>query len=266
MYEQKLVTEPLASRETAYVVEFAVKFGGEIMVCGGEMWRMEEVIKSIFKAYDFEECSVYMELHTVSISGKRKGEVPLLRQRSVGDISPDLEKLTRLSRLRDQIVKNPPKPSQLEDMLEEALIDPKPYPVAVIWAGTCIALTCINFIIGGTWMDAFFGVLGMFIFLLVEYSLNSIPGTSHLLMRVALAFIVGMIDIGAMRLGLLSEPYMAIIVTAFGLIPGIPLINAFREVICGRALCGLSLFLQAFIETAFFCGGFGLALSLMGVN
>lgn len=253
----------LASR-TGLILDFAAALGREVMVCGGEMWRVEEVLQNIFRVYDFEESSIYMELHTLVISARSRGEEPLLRQVTVGDINPELERLTRLTRLITRVCVERPNPESLDGMLRKALEGPV-YPTWATTLGMVCALGSIDYIIGGSLQDGVMAVLGILIFLWSDSFFSSVPGTNHMMLRLSTAFLVGLLISAACRVGFLTQPYMAAIVAAFGLIPGIPLINACREVFCGRVLCGFSLFMQAFIETAIVITGMVLAMGALGV-
>lgn len=260
----EVILEPCTSKETALILDFSVLLGREVLVCGGELWRVEEVLGEIFEAYRLHDTSIYLDLHALFVSARQSGEEPLIRQITITDISPNLEKLTRMSRLARSVCAERPAPKVLKAMFEDAVEGPD-YPSSLMVLATVGALLSLTYIMGGTWRDGLLAAIGITCFMLCDRFFSSIPGTNRMVLRAAAALLVALIDCVACRLGFIETPYMAVILTAFGLLPGIPLINACRELFCGRALNGISLLAYAFTETVIIVAGFALALTLTGV-
>jgi uncharacterized membrane protein YjjP (DUF1212 family) len=261
----KMLVEPCTSKETALILDFSVLLGREVLVCGGELWRVEEILNTVFETYQLTDTSIYLDLHALFVTARQNmDEEPLIRQISIGDISPDLERLTRLNRLVRRICSERTDPKILRGIFDRALTGPE-YPDYVIILATVGALLSLDYILGGTWREAILATLGITAFMLIDRFFSSVPGTNHIVLRASAAFVVGLLNSLACQIGFLAEPYLAIIITAFGLLPGIPLINACREIFCGRPLNGISLLSYAFTETLIIVAGFWLALILMGV-
>ena len=109
--ESQVSSQLTISRDTALVIDFAVALGREVMVCGGEMWRVEQVLNDIFGAYHLIETSIYMDVHTLIISGRRENESHVIRQTQIGDIASEMERLTRLTRLTGKVCRETPPPA-----------------------------------------------------------------------------------------------------------------------------------------------------------
>ncbi len=262
--EAKEQTNLIISQDTGRIIDFAVSLGQEVMVCGGEMWRVEQVLGNIFKAYNLIETSIYMDIHCLIISGRRRGESHVIRQIQVGDISPELERLTRLLRMTESICTRKPEPILLKQMLTEAC-GQQTYSPKMQLLGIVGALISINYIVGGSWQDALMAVAGICFFRLCDAFFSDVPGTNYVVLHAITAFAVGLVvSFLTFRMDFRDTPYMAIIVMAFGLIPGLPLINACREIFCGRVLCSVQLFMQSFVETAVVVSGFAVAIGLIG--
>lgn len=262
--ESQVSSQLTITRDTALVIDFAVALGKEVMVCGGEMWRVEQVLNNIFGAYRLIETSIYMDVHTLIISGRRENESHVIRQTQIGDIASEMERLTRLTRLTGKVCRETPPPSQLQGLLEQACGRPT-YGDWAQLVGMVFALISVNYIMGGGWQDALMASAGISVFRLCNRFFSDIPGTNPTVLHAALAFVVGCgVSFATFHLGFQESPYMAVIVMAFGLIPGLPLINACREIFCGRVLCSVQLFVQSFVETAIVVSGFVAAIHLMG--
>ena len=111
-------------------------------------------------------------------------------------------------------------------------------------------------------MDAVFIGVGIVLVMGLDMYLSVIPGTRKMAVSAAGAWLAGMIDVIGCRMGVLPDPFHVMVVTALGLVPGIPLINSFREMLCGRVLCGGLLFMQAFMGVLAVVCGFWVALAI----
>lgn len=245
-----------------HVMDFAADLGEEVLVCGGELWRVEEVIRSIFCTYGLQDGGVFMLPHTLIVSARAgDSEEYVMRQKSVGEIIINMEELSRLTTLIHKIHMEKPDPNELKGMLKQA-VKGDGYPAAVTVCGMVIALLSLNYLIGGNLVDAVFIGIGIAIVMGSDMYLSSIPGTRKIAVSAAGSFVIGLIVVAGYRMAIITDPFHVMVVTAIGLVPGIPLINSCREMLCGRVLCGSLLFMQAFIEVLAVVCGFGIALAI----
>jgi uncharacterized membrane protein YjjP (DUF1212 family) len=258
------MSEQKTNREVAQIMDFSLALGEEILVRGGELWRVEAVLNDIFKVYGLQNTSIFMLPHTLIISTRKEGEETIIRQRTIGNIVVNMEELSRLNTLIREVLDTEPAPEKLSWMLAEA-IRGKSYSEPMTVLGMVIALLSLNYIIGGGVIDAVFIAIGIILVMGADMYLSHIPGTQKMFVCAVGTFVVGMIDMAAYRMGIVTDPYHIMVVTAIGLVPGIPLINSCREVFCGRVLGGSLLFMTAFMETLAVVCGFGIAISVMGV-
>lgn len=250
--------------DTEAIMDFAAALGERVLIRGGELWRVDEVLRRIFAAYGLTEESIFMLPHTLSISARQPGQSPVQRQRDVGNIVVDLEELTRLNRLVERVCLFRPQPGQLRELLEQAVAEPG-YPAPMTLLGMVCALLSLNFLIGGGPSEAVFVAFGITLVMGSSLFLSPVPGTNSMAVCAVGALLAGAVDLWGYQLGLTSDPYLVMVVTSLGLVPGIPLINACREMLCGRVLCGGLLFMQAFMETLAAACGFAVAIWLVGV-
>lgn len=251
----------LTRSDIAAVMDFAVALGEAVLIRGGELWRVEEVINSIFHAYGLQDGSIFMLPHTLIISARAEGLEPVTRQKNVGEIVVDMEELSSLTTLIHRINKERPAPETLMEMLEQAE-EGEHYPPILTICGMVVALLSLNYLIGGNVIDALFIGAGITIVMGLDMYLSSVPGTQKMAVSAAGAWLVGMLDVIGCRMGFISDPFHVMVVTAIGLVPGIPLINSCREMLCGRVLCGGLLFMQAFMGVLAVVCGFGVALAI----
>lgn len=248
--------------DTARIMDFSIALGEEVLLRGGELWRVEEVINGIFHTYGLQDGGIFMLPHTLIISARAEsGGEPVIRQKNVGEIVVDMEELSRLTTLAHKVYREKPMPEELMGMLREA-IKCNRYPAFMTVCGMVIALLSLNYLIGGNLTDAVFIGFGITIVMGGDIYLSSIPGTQKMAVNALGSFAVGLIDVIGYRMGMNVDPFHVIVVTAIGLVPGIPLINSCRKMLCGRVLCGSLLFMQAFMGVLAAVCGFGVALAI----
>ncbi|MEZ3468199.1 MAG: threonine/serine exporter family protein [Schaedlerella sp.] len=251
----------LTRSETAAVMDFTATLGEAVLIRGGELWRVEEVINSIFCTYGLKDGGIFMLPHTLIISARSEGMEPVIRQKNVGEIIVDMEELSGLTTLIHRIHQEKPAPEKLMGMLGNAAKGDC-YPAILKICGMAIALLSLNYLIGGNLMDAVFIGVGIVLVMGLDMYLSVIPGTRKMAVSAAGAWLAGMIDVIGCRMGVLPDPYHVMVVTALGLVPGIPLINSFREMLCGRVLCDPALPDGDGQQAALYAGG-GAAWSLV---
>ena len=261
--DDSLVT--YVDKSTAKIMDFAVDLAADILVHGGELWRVELIVKDILEVYDFKNINLFMLPHTIILSTQADKREPVFRQREVGGMHINSDRLSQLNRLIRKVKAEKPDPDKLAGLLNEARESANNYSRLMIVTGMAIALASLNFIIGGTVADAVFIALGIYIVMGADLYLSAVPGTNKMLLTGVGTFLIGIMFILTSNYGITSNMFHLMVITSIGLIPGIPLINACREVLCGRILGGALLFATAFIETLAVVCGYAVAISVMGV-
>lgn len=243
------------------LLDFTVLLGERIQVRGGELWRTEEILNCIFRSYGVEDVQIFMLPHLLLVSIRNGGDPQLTRQKVIGDTDVNLEELTRLNRLVRKVCTERPAPDKLLKLLAEATQGPH-YSFPQVVGGMVLALLMLVYLFGGGRNEAIISVAGILIVMLMQNFLNRhIPDANKLVLNASGTFLVGTLALlctGVMAL----DPYLVMIVVAFGLMPGVPLINSFRELLCGRVMTGTLLLLQVMAETLSIVAGYYLAIVL----
>lgn len=244
------------------VVDFAVSFGERLLTCGGEIWRVDELLTRIFNLYDVK-ADVFILPHTLMITAEDDNGDTVVRHHTVGDILVNMTELSELDALLASMEKERPATRELAKRF--AAISHKPYyPKYITILGMIIALSCLNYFIGGGLVGGVFIVCGIAVAMGTQMYLGEIFTLNRFFLCAMSAFLAGVIIMTGARLGLGYDPTLIMVITSIGLIPGIPLINACREVLCGRVLSGGLLFMTAFLETMAVAAGFSIAAMIFG--
>lgn len=241
------------------LLDFTVLLGERIQVCGGELWRTEEMIRCVFHAYGVRDVQIFLLPHLLLVSIRGDTGPQVTRQKAIGDTAVDLEELTRLNRLVRQVCLTPPDPDTLLELLTQVSHVPG-YCFPQVAGGMVLALLSLVYLFGGGGAEAVLSVVGILLVMGMQRFLNrQIREVNKMALNAASTFLTGTLALLISRFWTL-DPYLVMIVVAFGLMPGVPLINSFRELLCGRVMTGSLLVLQVLAETLSIVAGYYLSI------
>ena len=249
--------------ELTYILDFASEVGERVLVCGGEIWRVDEIMKQVFRTYEVKDANMFILPHTIIISARTADGETVMCHRTPGEIHPNMEQLTKLNQMVRGVRKNKPAPEELPGLLR--LVPNKPaYPRHMIILGMTIALLSLNYFIGGGLIGGVLVACGIIIAMSIQMYMDEIFPMNRFFLCGLGSFLAGSLIMAAFRLGFHENPYLLMVITCIGLIPGVPLINACRELLNGKVLSGGLLFMTAFLETFAVACGFYLSMLLFG--
>ena len=246
-----------------HVMNFAIVLGEQLVICGGEIWRAEELLNTVFKIYDLEDTSVIIWPNIITISARRAGHKFIMRQKNIESPSVNLEKLTRLKVLVRDLGKNKVEPEKLLGLLKNALDVPE-YPFLVNRTAMTCALLSLVYLFHGTFLEALVVVVCTIGIQLIKTIVSQLDGTNNMGANAISSFFAGVVALLSARIGIHVNPYQIMIICSFAMLPGIPLINSARELLYGRVMSGCFMILQVIFETLFIVAGFFLAIALFG--
>ena len=180
------------------------------------------------------------------------------RHIAVQPASIHLERLNRLNRLSRTVCARTPVPSSLMGLLEET-VQTEEYPVPKIIFGYLIAMTSLCIIFGGTVKDVIAADCITFaLFWLIRWL--SGRNLNHIVVNTLCMWFAGTLGLLLVRLGIGEQYFCIIITSSMMMIPGIPLVNSVRNLLCGNEMNGILELLKVLTETVAIV--FGLALSI----
>ena len=248
--------------KTDCVLDFTVRLGREMLECGANLERVNLTIMKICKSYGLSETAIYSLSTYISVSAREIGKESKSRFISVPFNGIHLEKLHRLCSLADQICEEKPQPETLEDRLFETLMVPN-YSVLTTIAGYMLAMSCLCLLFGGKIGDvAVVNVSTILLYYAVMYL--SRKNLNRIIMNPVCMFLAGTIALGAYHTGIATDFHAIIITNAFYLIPGIPMVNAMRNLLCGNEMNGIIEMFKVVLEVSTIVLGLFLACCLFG--
>jgi uncharacterized membrane protein YjjP (DUF1212 family) len=245
-----------------YVLDFAVHLGREMLECGANLERVNLTMEIICKTYQLREVTIFALSSYLSVSAKELGGETCIRQTSIPVNGLHLEKLKKLNNLSYKVQSEKPAPEKLEDMLFETLMTPT-YPTYINLIGYLIAMMSLCRIFGGTITDILIASINTVIIFFIS-NIFIREKLNRIITNIVTMFICGCIAIFFTSINFSQNVSVIIITNAFYLIPGIPMVNAVRNIICGNEMNGILELLKVFLEVgtivaglyiAFFCFG-----------
>ena len=244
------------------VFDFCVEFARQMMVCGANLERVQVEIDRIAHAYELEDVSLYLLSNFISLGGRDKDGEYHSRQMSIPPMNIHLDKLKRLNRMYYKIIDQTPEPEVLMQWLKEA-VTVSEYPWWMVNLAQIAALCCVAMMFGGDLEEVISMAVIVFV-LQIVIQLMKWPGLDRIVVNAALMFIATSLGYFIMTDYTLDIPII-MITASIMLIPGIPMVNAARNMLCGNEMNGILQILKVTVETLSLSAGIVIAIYLFGI-
>lgn len=247
---------------TEKVLDFTILLCREMMESGANLERVNISIRRICKCYRLKEMGSFYTGSVLSVSVNDETGRSYIRQENVPYTGIHLYRLGRLNLLVHEIINKKPNPDQLIDMLYETLLI-KSYSNSVQILGYILAMISLCRIFGGALAD----MLVVSLNTLVLYFMTMIFSRAKLnriISNVISMLFCGYSAILFTRMGITNNMSAIIITNAFFLIPGIPMVNAVRNIFCGNEMNGIIEMVKVLLEVVTIVAGLYIAFLLFG--
>ena len=247
---------------TPTVFDFCVEFGRQMILCGANLERVQVEIDRIAHAYEIEDHSLYLLSSFLSMAGREKDGTYVSREVSILPMNIHLDRLKRLNSMYYRVIEETPPPEILMKWLEEAK-DAKEYPWWVVNLAQIAALCCVAMMFGGRISEVISMIFIVF-GLQVLIQLMKWPGLDRIVVNATLMFAAT--TMGYFIFTDYSLNFPIILITAsIMLIPGIPMVNAARNLLCGNEMNGILQVFKVTIETLSLAAGIVIAIWLFDI-
>ncbi|MBR2539849.1 MAG: threonine/serine exporter family protein [Mogibacterium sp.] len=234
--------------KTERVLEFCIELGRRMIIAGANLERVELAMQLICRAYGFLDVSIFLLSSHISVGVMDKDGNYYSRQVNVPPAGIHLEKLKRLNRLSYTVVNEVPDPDKLPEMMEEASAA-REYGRMVILAARVAAMICLCLIFGGGIREVAATVVITVLIEFVGRFMQRID-VNRLVSSAAIMCIATVMIMILYVTGLCSKAPVLIITITMIFLPGIPLVNAVRNLVCDHEMNGLLQLMRVFVETA----------------
>ena len=243
-----------------YVLDFCKELGKEMIVSGANIERVNHCVERVCHAYGLHDVTCANLSTRISISAKDEEKTYAHRQTDVPAQAINLERLKKLNNLSFAVVRETPDPETLYDLLHA--VKSNDFPWWFVMIGFVVAMAGLARIFCAGWQEI----------LIVELNTLLLFGLSKLFSKVHInriitnfisMFLCSLIAMGFHALGFVNF-YIVCITNAFFLIPGIPMVNCARNLLCGNEMNGAIDLLKVLLEVCSIVAGIAAAYAILG--
>ena len=253
----------MTEREQRRLVSRALDIGERMLLCGGEVSRVEDTVSRILKSYGAQRVEVFTILSFISLTAVFDGEIVLTENRRVSIVaySNDFTRMEQLNALSREVCATLPALPVLEEKLAAIDLPPRKKQLRELYAllGYILSGTGFALFFGGSWRDA----LGAGFCCLAVWFLNWFlkrAALQRLFHAFFVSFIAGALCYLMILLGLGEHPGQVMMAVIMVLIPGIAITNAMREMLISDTISGILRLVESLLIATAVAFGFALAM------
>ena len=253
----------MTEREQRLLVSRALDIGERMLLCGGEVSRVEDTISRILKSYGATRVEVFTILSFISLTAVFDAEQVYSENRRVSIVaySNDFTRLEQLNALSREVCQTRPPLEELEGKLAAIDLPPrqKQFRELYLLLGNVLSSVAFALFFGGTPLDA----LGAGVCCLAVWFLNWLfrrSALQRLFHAFLISFIAGSLCYLVILLGLGQHPGQVMMAVIMVLIPGIAMTNAMREVLISDTISGILRLVESLLIASAVAFGFALAM------
>ena len=250
------------TQQIEQIVDFAANLGKRMLMSGANLERVTLTVEKVLTSYGLTEISIHPLSTCLMIAAETPEGVYAHRQVTVPFSSIHLERLRKLNQLSYTVCDAKPDPASLLGMLDEAS-KAKEYSPWLVMAGHMLGAGCLCLIFNGSWPDVIMTVvLDFFMFWMLQFL--SAPGINKIITNAIVMVVMTWLAITAVNCGLAGSFSLIIIALSLLVIPGIPMVNAVRNIFCGNEMNGILQVLKVFLESISMMAGIYIGIYFFG--
>lgn len=245
--------------ETDLILDFAAHLGRAMLQSGANLERVNDTMLRVCDCYELEDISLFNLSTVITVSAVSPGGECGTRQLSVPAVGIHLEQLQKLNALSRKVCSTRPAPAELAGLLQKTQAEAESYPVPMVLLGYLVAMSCLCLLFEGDVGDVIAADLNT----LALYGISRLlaqPGLNKIITNTVSMLMAGCLALFFVKIGLSHNFWAVIITNAFYLIPGIPMVNSMRNLLCGNEMNGMLDLFKVVLEAV--CIVLGLVLSI----
>lgn len=244
------------------VVKLALDLGEHMLMCGGEVDRVEDTIGRICKAYGAKKTDVFSITSLIIVTATWSEKEIVSQIRRVPSVSRNFDKLAALNDLSRRMCREKMPIEEAKENVRN-IIENKKSGAIRVFLGGLLAAGGFAIFFGGTFRDCLAAMIGAIIIYITEkcfYS-NRINKVVYYMLA---SFIAGITSIATVYWGIGENLDMIMIGCIMLVIPGINFTSAVEDVLVGDTATGALKLCESIMFACAIAGGFGLSVYLCG--
>ena len=247
-------------KDIDYVLDFCKELGKQMIASGANIERVDLTLRRICHAYNLHDVTCSNLTTRINISAKDADKNYAQRQTNVPPQSINLEKLKKLNNLSYYVRDNTPDVTTLYDLLHD--VKTNDFPWWVIMVGFMLAMAALARIFAAGPAELLIAEVNT----LILFWLSKLFAKIHIFKIITnfiSMLICSCIAIFFFAIGFVQNFYIVVITNAFFLIPGIPMINCTRNILCGNEMNGVIDLLKVLLEICAIVAGVAAAYAML---
>lgn len=218
------------------LLNLGAELGYELMISGAEVYRVEDSVSRLLRAYGTDTGEVFAIPNCLIVSLIGAGDEPLTRVRRVPSHGKDIDRLERCNDLCRRLCRETPDCREGLDWLEELRRTSRGYTPMMALAGYFIGAFGFCLFFGGTVADAVCsGLCTLALGLCLRLS-----GSNTFFKTIAASAVSAFLAIAMARLGPGLSADLITIGALMALVPGVCFTSALRDIMAGDMITGLA--------------------------
>lgn len=246
------------------LLNLGVELGYELMVSGAEVYRVEDSVGRLLRAYGRKTGEVFAIPNCLIVSLKGEKEEALTRIRRIPAHGTDIDRLERCNALCRALCRETPAPAEAEARLEELRRNSRGYTVLMGLVGYFLGAFGFCLFFQGNVFDAVISGICCLSIGLCLYGMGKL-GANAFFKSIAASGVSAFLAIALAQLSPLLHSDLITIGAFMALVPGVCFTSAMRDIMAGDMMTGLSNAAEGILIGAAIVIGTGAAMTLAGV-
>ncbi len=244
------------------VLTTAINIGEQMLLCGGEVHRVEVSLKRICTALGAVRVNAFIILSSIMVTVVDNNGQSFTQTRQISNIGADMERLHKLNDLSRRICNEK---LDLDDIKKEFdnILKSKTYPFPLTCFAYAVVSSCFSVFFGGGIKDFIVAfligiIIGVIVRVLDLFAVNKIFN------KFLSSFIASALAFLAVSVGFVSGVDTVMIGVIMTLIPGVGFTNAMRDLFVGDSISGLLRTIEAVLFALSIAAGYVAAAWIFG--
>ena len=260
--ETKNSVEEIAPINRNDVVKLALDIGEHMLICGGEVDRVEETITRICDAYGAIRTDVFSITSVTLVTATWEDGETITQSKRVPGVSRNFERLGALNEIARQMCRKQIPFEEAKKAIHDIIANKKSTTLMKFF-GSLLASGGFVMFFGGTFRDSIAAMIaGIVIFVLDKYIYNT--KINAVVYYMLASFVAGIVSIGTVYVGLGQHLDMIMIGCIMLVIPGVNFTSAVEDVLVGDTATGALKFCESILLACSIAGGFAFSVYLCG--
>ena len=249
------------SRQCEKLLENALELGRQYVETGAEIKRVEDSLHRIFAAYGFERIEIYAITSLIVVTISTPDGRHFTQSVRVTSGGTDLGRLEEINaQIRDICAKTP----DVDELAESVKGYHRPKPKLFLKCiGYMLAAGGFAVFFGGTVLDGIASAVVAIAIYPMDYNLK-LRNVNNVIYTFVASFVSGTIALVFAHFGFGNDVAKIMIGDIMLLIPGLLLVNAFKEMLNRDIVAGLYRFVEAVFAAVAIAAGFALSIITIG--